>query len=126
MVERSVKEVFGLILLLLTDKRKQIIDHLNSFRDILNLYTSEKVSKQATTELMLRKYTRYPIKESDSKMLQDEDKQTLRKIHKTDGTLYYSEPDMPAPIFDWKNYKMCILELLQSKSFFKRFTPDQL
>jgi hypothetical protein len=112
MIERSVKEVFGLILLLMTDKRKKIIDHLCSFRDILNLYTSEKVCKQATTELMLRKYTRYSTKESDSKMLQDEDKQTLRKIHKSDGTLYYSEPDMPAPIFDWKNYKMCILELL--------------
>jgi len=63
MNERSIKEVFGLILCLITDKRKKIIDHLNSFKDILNLYTCEKMSKQATTELMLRKYTKYPSKE---------------------------------------------------------------
>jgi len=68
----------------------------------------------------LRRYCHYPKAEAD------EERQVNRRIFKADGSLNYSEPEVPAPRLEWQKYEQCILSLLQTKSFFKRFTCEQL
>jgi hypothetical protein len=48
------------------------------------------------------------------------------RIKNPAGQLEISQPDIDAPYIDWDGYKKCILALLSRKSFFKRFTNEQL
>lgn len=64
---------------------------------------------------MLRRYCKYLEGEENKRM-----------IIKTNGQLVYSTSSEPLPVFNFEIYEKSILHILSTKSFFKRFTPDQL
>jgi hypothetical protein len=119
MRKRSVADVFGIILLLLSEDRKRTIDHLYGFRDLLLLQNEEK-PKKVVVDLQLRKYCHYTKNDAE------DEKFERRRIVKNDGSLNYSEPEGSAPTLEWARYEQCILKLLTTKSFFKRFSQEQL
>ena len=47
-------------------------------------------------------------------------------MNRTNNVLPYHDPSMRAPQLDWERFPTSILKLLMIKSFFKRFTAEQL
>ena len=75
---QTVQLIFGLILKLMSDQKKDTIDHIEQIKEILELQPGDRKEVFVQSQLMLRRYCKY-----------FEGEENKRTIMKSNGQLVY-------------------------------------